>query len=481
MVASPMLLRSVIAALLLLMPGGPAFAEYCTADVQVSESDGLKLDVRYLCHSDHALTFTADGDRMARRVGDFRAGNGDSPTPSNNVWTVEPVRGVVEARYRFDLTAYARSVDSTSSAVQRGDSVLVLLSGWLLEPRGFGINPKIDIRVRTAPGLRFAAGLRRTGDVWSLQGRTNVRFAGFTAFGKFHHEEIAVPAPGALRAGARHRLSTFDLAILDGFGEADRPALVEWVKRTVEAGTNYWEGSTTSHMMVALVPNAGRTGVSFGRSVPGGGASVMVEIGTRVDRAKLYNDWVLVHELIHTGMPYIRGRAQWFMEGAATYVEPIIRARAGWKTEQEVWDEWIGNMPQGTLAFSIGLQNSSGRQTYWAGAIFMLLADLELRRVTEGAEGLEDCLKGALWSGLEPARRVSLDEYVAACDKATGTKVMAGLVAKHFTKGEKIDLAKLWSDLGVAKGGAMNDKAPLAKWRKMIVYGDKPMKKVERD
>jgi hypothetical protein len=475
-----MLLRSVIAALLLIPFGAPAFAERCSADVTVSEQDGIKLEVRYQCRSAHALTFTADGDRMARRVGDFRAGNGESPTPSNNVWTVEPVRGVVEVHYRFDLTAYARSVDSTSSAVQRGDSVLVLLSGWLLEPRGFGVNPTIDIRVRTAPGLRFAAGLGRTGDVWRLA-RTNVRFAGFTAFGRFHHEEIAVPAPGALRAAARHEPGTVDLAILDGFAEADRPVLVEWVKRTVEAEANYWEGATTRHMMVALVPNAGRSGVGFGRSVPGGGASVMIEVGTRVERARLYNDWVLVHELIHTGMPYIRGRAQWFMEGAATYVEPIIRARAGWKTEQEVWDEWIGNMPQGTLAFSIGLQNSSGRQTYWAGAIFMLLADLELRRVTQGAEGLEDCLKGALWSGLDPASRVSLDEYVAACDKSTGTKVMAGLVAKHFTKGEKIDLVKLWSDLGVAKGGAMNDDAPLAKWRKMIVYGDRPVKKVDRD
>ena len=110
---------------------------------------------------------------------------------------------------------------------------------------------------------------------------------------------------------------------------------------------------------------------------------------------------MLVHELIHTGMPFIRGRGTWFMEGAATYIEPIIRARAGWKTEEEVWKEWVDDMPQGARAFASGLANASGRENYWGGAIFMLMADLGIRRDTDGAKGLEDCLAGALWGGLD--------------------------------------------------------------------------------
>jgi predicted metalloprotease with PDZ domain len=181
-----------------------------------------------------------------------------------------------------------------------------------------------------------------------------------------------------------------------------------------------------------------------------------------------------VHELIHTGMPYLMGHASWFMEGAATYVEPILRARAGWKTEAEVWREWIQQMPQGVSVFASGLSTASGRQNYWGGAIFMLLADLGLRRATAGAMGLEDCLKGALASGLDGPARTRLDAYAAVCDRATGTKVVSGLIEKHFSRAEPVDLDALWKDLGVGlEGGKIvfNDAAPLAQWRRMIVTG----------
>ena len=179
----------------------------------------------------------------------------------------------------------------------------------------------------------------------------------------------------------------------------------------------------------------------------------MVEVGTDVDRRRLFNDWVLTHELIHTGMPFIRGRGTWFMEGAATYVEPIIRARAGWKTEEEVWREWVDNMPQGVEAFSRGLANASGRQNYWAGATFMLLADIAIRRASNGAKGLDDCLAGVLWSGLDGGQRASVADYAAACDRATGTTAMSTLVDRHFNKAEPVDLAALWKELGISLVG----------------------------
>ena len=317
-----MLFRSAALLFATILQAGGATAQDCTADVELRQQDGLRLEVAYRCRSAAAIAFTADGERMARRVTDFADGGGQHPTPSNNAWRVESRNGVVEAKYRFDLTGYARQVDQTSSAVQRGDGALVLLSGWLLEPRGTGASPAIDIRVKTPPGLVFSSGLPKVGDAWRLAAGTNVRFVGYTAFGQLHHEEIAVPGGGTLR-----------LAVLDGLNEGDRATVVEWVKRTAEIEANYWQGFPSRQSLLGLVPMQGRDGVGYGRSVPGGGPTVMVEIGAKPARAKLYNDWVLVHEWIHTGMPYVRGNATWFMEGAATYVEPIIRARAGWKSE----------------------------------------------------------------------------------------------------------------------------------------------------
>ncbi len=460
--------RAFIAALLAATPSlaQPVAVPDCTVDARLTDSDGLRLDITYRCRATQPLSFRMVEDRASSYVTDLR---------------VEQRDGVAEARYRFDLTGLARAVDSTSLAVQRGSGVLAILGSWLLEPQGYEHAPTIDIRMMTGPGLVFAAGLPKVGDAWRLAGAP-VATAGYTALGRLAYRELAVAAPGSLRPGQPKADAVLRVAILDGVGEGARADLFDWVERTAQAQSNYWQGFTARQALLGLVPVTHRRGVGYGRSVPGGGVTVMVEVGTDADRRRLFDDWVLTHELIHTGMPFIRRGGTWFMEGAATYVEPIIRARAGWKTEEEVWREWVDNMPKGVQAFSSSMANARGQENYWAGATFMLLADVGLRRATNGAKGLEDCLAGVLWSGLDGARRATIVDYAAACDRVTATAVMSGLVERHFINAERVDLAALWKDLGislVAGRIALDDNAPSARWRKLIVPGTHTPKRVK--
>jgi len=466
-----MLLRFLAA--VLLFAALPAWAQTaapdCTVDVGVTA--GPVLDVTYRCRSTAAVTFSADDKVVASHVQDLRDGAGNKPAASGDGWTVQPVNGLAEVRYRYDLAAYATEANSTSTALRRGESVVSGLSGWLLETSGLGREPVIDIRAHTAEGLAFATGMPKVGDAYRLA-NTSVGFAGYTAIGKISLQEIAVPAPGSLRPGEPKKEGVLRLAILDGVSDSGRADLADWVKRTAEAESNYWQGFTAPTLLLTLIPTAGERTVGFGRTVSGGGATVAIAVGTPVDKRRLFNEWVLVHELIHTGMPYVMGRGTWLMEGAATYVEPIIRARAGWKTEDEVWHEWVMNMPRGAAVFGEGL--ASGREPYWAGAIFMLLADVGIRRATDGAKGLEDCLGGVLWSGMDARGRLSVPDFARVCDRAVGTNVFSTLVDQHFRKQNPIDLGALWKDLGVGMVNGqitLDDSAPEAKWRKMIVMG----------
>lgn len=456
-----MLLRLLLAVLLLgTAPAWaqPASAPDCTADVTLHEA--LTLDVVYRCRSNQPLSFEADGERTKAYVREFTGGR------------IEAQNGMVEAHYRFDLTGFARAMNSPSEGIQKGKGILLPLGAWLLEPRGYQRVPTIDIRVRTPAGMIFTSGLPKSGDAWRLTNAT-VRFAGYTAFGKVELHELPVPAVGSLRNGQPKKTGVLRLALLDGFGDGARAAIVDWVKRTAEAEANYWHGFTADTMLVGLVP-VPRPGVGYGRTQPGGGVTIMIEVGEHIDARRLFNDWVLVHELIHSGMPFIRGRGTWFMEGSATYIEPIIRARAGWKTEEEVWKEWVTSMPQGEAVFARGLSTASGRENYWGGAIFMLLADLAIRRDSNGAKGLEDCFAGALWRGMGGADRVGMDAYAQACNEATGTRAMSTLLDRHFYNAAPVDLTALWKELGVSLVGErilLDDKALQAKWRKMIVFG----------
>ncbi|HZQ00562.1 MAG TPA: hypothetical protein VFB13_13545 [Reyranella sp.] len=436
------------AAFALLLLAAPAcWAQDCTADVGLAA--GLKLDVHYRCRSDRPLVFDPGG-------------------------RVDSKGGVVDFRYKVALAD--RDADPHELILRgRGGEpgALATLGTWLAEPRGFDHLPVIDLRVTAADGLAFAAGLPRVGDAWRLAG-TSVSFAGYSALGHVSVQEIAVPAPGSLRPEAAKEQGVLRLAILDGVSDTARADLAQWVRRTAEAESNYWQGFTARQMLVGLVPTGARGPAGYGRTVSGGGPTVMVEVNRDVDAARLLTDWVLVHELVHTGMPYLMRRATWFMEGAATYVEPIIRARAGWKSEPEVWREWLDNMPRGVDAFSRGLANASGREVYWAGALFMLMADIAIHRESNGAKGLRDCLAGALWSGFDGPRRVLLKDYAAACDRATGTHVVSELIERYEGPGHPVDLAALWKELGVGDVEGrivLDDTAPLARWRKMIVMG----------
>ena len=117
-----------------------------------------------------------------------------------------------------------------------------------------------------------------------------------------------------------------------------------------------------------------------------------------------------------------------------------------------------------------------GGSAYWGGALFFLLADIEIRRATQGAKGLEDCFRGArrLGGPMAPTERWSVAEYVARCDEALGAPLMAGVVERYVGKSNNIDLDALWRDLGVRFDGTgitTDDAAPLAAIRKLIVAG----------
>ncbi|QQS11865.1 MAG: hypothetical protein IPK81_20360 [Rhodospirillales bacterium] len=454
----------------------------CVARIEVGPgagtSPGPVVDVAWRCRAPgdaREVRFIAGHAATAAALGDIKDAGGTTVPRDGDAWIVSVVDGVATLRYRLDVGALARGVDSVASAVARGGGVAAVASTWLLEPRLPGVAvPALDLAIATAPGHVFAAGLPETAGVWRVRGQT-LRFVGYTALGRVALQRVPVPSP-ATSAG---RPAHIDLAILDGALAVTPAELALWTRRTAEMTAGYWGGFTVERMLLVALPTAGRRGIGYGRTVPGAGMTVIVQVGSASTPANLQDDWVLPHEFVHSGMPFLRGAA-WLMEGAATYVEPITRARAGWRTEASVWREWIDSMPRGLAALDAGL---AGGSPYWGGALFLLLTDIEIRRATSGAKGIEDCLRGARDRGgvLAPTERWPLAAYVEACDAALGAPVMAGMVARHLGASRRVDLAALWRDLGVRADGdgvAFDDTAPLAAIRLSIVMGPPDRKPV---
>jgi hypothetical protein len=204
-----------------------------------------------------------------------------------------------------------------------------------------------------------------------------------------------------------------------------------------------------------------------------GGVSVVVELGTRTSAATLDRDWVLPHEMAHLFMPSVARTYHWIEEGFAVYFEPIARARMGQISPEEVWRTFAGEMPMG-LPTHPGDQldgSDDWRRTYWGGALFCLLADLEIRRRTGGQLGLDDAVRGILSEGGSVAEIWPFDRLLDTGDSAVGSHVLRELHRDFGLGAWNVDVVRLFRDLGVRLDGdhvRLVDDAPLSAYRRAI-------------
>jgi predicted metalloprotease with PDZ domain len=108
---------------------------------------------------------------------------------------------------------------------------------------------------------------------------------------------------------------------------------------------------------------------------------------------------------------------------------------------------------------------------HWGGAIFWLLADIEIREATHNRKGLKSAMRGILEAGGNITEDWTVERVVEVGDQATGTTVLADLYQQMKTTVVHTDLDDLWRRLGVqVRNGAVtfDDRAPLAEIRKAI-------------
>jgi hypothetical protein len=116
-------------------------------------------------------------------------------------------------------------------------------------------------------------------------------------------------------------------------------------------------------------------------------------------------------------------------------------------------------------------------RTYWGGALFALLADVEIRRRTQNRLGLPDALRAILATGnIETSSE--LPPVLEIGDRATGVPVLAELYGRMKDAPSPVDLDGLWRDLGVRVNGGravLDDAAPLAATRPTITIRHPPV------
>ena len=256
------------------------------------------------------------------------------------------------------------------------------------------------------------------------------------------------------------------------FGERS-PLLLEWVHRSGAIVSAYYAGFPVRHLRLVLEDEPG-AGVHGGRTFANPDADIRMRVGRAVTAAELMADWVLVHEMTHLALPDTGETHAWLSEGLATYVEGVARVQAGNRSELDVWSEELSSMPRGLpQEGDAGLDHThTWGRTYWGGAMFCLMADVEIRRRTGNSRGLQDALRAILAASGGLSADWPIARVLARGDAAVGVPVLEELYARYRDAAPAPDLAQLWKDLGIDSSGGvvrLNESAPLAPIRRAIM------------
>jgi len=281
---------------------------------------------------------------------------------------------------------------------------------------------------------------------------------------------VATAAPRAESSTLRVAGGEIEIEIGEGPLDVSRAELMTWISTAASAVTAYFGRFPVARYRLLIQPVPGEAGVLGGTTW---GARSRIAVGEHTSARDLGRDWVMTHEMVHTAFPEQPDSHHWIEEGIATYVEPLARSWVQSYPTARVWTDLVEGLPQGLPAEGDrGLDHThTWGRTYWGGALFCLLADLEIRERTNGSRGLVDALRGILAAGGNDQTDWPIERAFREGDKAIGAPVLQELYKKMKDAPVAPDLPAIWGGLGIeVRHGRLelDDRAPKAAIRRAI-------------
>jgi predicted metalloprotease with PDZ domain len=426
----------------------------------------LKIEATFEAAPSERFVAPESSDAM---TGVVLVGPGAATTPLPHVgdaWFAPACRSRCTVRYEIALDAVAASCHRMDCDRRVGDAIIGRASTFMLRPEPMG-DALVHVRAAGPDVARFATGLRRDRNGAYVFATRELGEASFTAFGAIRRTRLTV-------AGAQ-----IELALLGPPLAMGDQGVTGFVAASASCVAGLF-GRFPVDATIFVVPVHGRSSVVFGRVMSLAGASVALLVGDETPASSVHDEWVVVHELFHLGTPSFVGEGRWLEEGLATYYEPVARERAGWMTETDLWSHFVREMPRGLRSpgDAPDLEDRDDTDaTYWGGALFALLADVNIRTASQGARSLDDVLRAVLDREGDATHASRLVDFLRDGDAAAGNHELTAVYASWAVRGENPDLDGLWKRLGIsgvdavhATGGRvdLHDDAPWAAVRKAI-------------
>ncbi len=286
----------------------------------------------------------------------------------------------------------------------------------------------------------------------------------------------ATEQPDDSNSTVTHAGATVVVHYENGLPQMGKAATEEYVLNAMRA-TTAWYGAFPMERADVFITVKRGEGMWSASAWGGLHPHVRMNMGRASTADDCADDWKLPHEMIHLGVPEVPRQNHWLEEGIATYAEPWGRVQTDQLTANKAWYDLVQGLPNGTPKVGDrGLDHTpSWGRTYWGGALFCLLADIEIRTQSGNTKGLQHALAGVVAAGGNIGHHWSMDRILSTGDKATGTTGLVDTYTAMKDTPHPVDLAAMWRQLGVVLKGKtvrFDDDAPLAHIRRGITAGD---------
>jgi hypothetical protein len=399
--------------------------------------------------------------------------DGDAEIAARGRRLVLPERGVECFVYTVDLQRAARAEQRNESL--HPDNKIISPAVWMWRPL-LGFDDEIEVRFDLPEDLQVSVPwepVENSANTYRLLASPQSGSA-IAIFGRFHAQEVEIGA------------TTLRVDILRTELETDIGAVTNWAQDTANNIVRAYDRFPNPAARIVIFPagdGRGDSPVRFGRVVRDGGETIELMIDPAQPMRAFYENWTATHEFSHLMLPYLQSEQRWVSEGFAQYYQNVLLARAGRYTQRYTWQKLFDGLERGRESVP-GLspndaasrdERNSRMKIYWSGAALALLADVELRRRSNGEQTL-DAVLGKFQECCLPSQRTwTGTELFTRFDSFLDQPLFMDLYRQHADTAGFPAVRPVLQDLGVIRTGdevRLIDTAEMAPVRLAITGRD---------
>lgn len=260
--------------------------------------------------------------------------------------------------------------------------------------------------------------------------------------------------------GGREFLGAMEIDFAYLGHEKDFGKIHLWIQKNIEQLQTTIGANPSYRIQVIAIPTApipSGEPVPFGHVVRAGTQTVRFYVNPAATSQELMSDWTAAHEFSHLLQPYLGDNGRWVSEGFASYYQNVLMAKLGAYDERTAWKNLLAGFQRGMDVRPKVSPNQSPKagmrsarmMIYWSGAAIALMADVEIRKMTNNKQSLNSVFAELANCCLPANRSWSTIEMFTKLDTFLPQPVFMPLYSQWADRTGFPDVAPTLAEIGV--------------------------------